>query len=94
LLCVQTVYCGAGRYTSLQLLVEVYHCSVINGFLQQGRPDRLQCIFQLGNRFLALAVAYRKTPAFPSKHDNPEDWDRVNLRWHLSVVMKSLQFDF
>jgi len=37
-----------GRYTSLQSHAAVFH-SVINGFLRQGRPDQLQCIFQHAN---------------------------------------------
>ena len=49
--CVQNVHRSAGRYTSLQSLAAVFHCSVINGFIAEGRSDQLQYVFQLGNYF-------------------------------------------
>jgi len=69
--------------------VAVVHCSVINGFLRQGRSDQLQCVFQLGNCFLALAAAYRKTPALPPNVIS--QW--IEIEW-TGWVMKSLEFDF
>jgi len=87
----------AGRYTVA--CVRIYN-SVINGFLRQGRPDQLLYVFQLANNFLALAAAYRKAPASPPKRDNPLDGYQMSRYiselggGHLSLVMKSLQFDF
>jgi len=54
----------AGLHTHLQSLVAVYH-SVVNGFLQQDRPNQLKCIREL---FLAFAAAYDKKAAlYPTR---------------------------
>jgi len=53
---------SADWYTSLQLLVEVFHCSVINGFLRKANQVSYSASFN-SKIVLALAAANSKTPA-------------------------------
>jgi len=73
---------------------EVFHCSVINWISAE---DQISCNASFNSEIVFwLWLQLMSDSIISPKRDNPVDWDlrSSELGGHLSLVMKSLQFDF